>query len=185
MTHSTQSALGWLCVFTVAAGLGCQSGGPAGLPTEADRLRMYTLMLPEAIKIQPFTKIASFDEDEVPDGVLVVLRPLDRFGDPVKATGLFYFELWTYQNASSERRGERIAFWEQTIDSPDTVSLHWTRAEMYEFQLGWIEGADAIRPDRKYLLTATYRPPWDETIRDEYVMEFHLPAGVREQVTTR
>lgn len=138
---------------------------------------MLALMLPHQIKIWPHTKITSFDEDDVPDGILAVIRPLDRFGDPVKAVGLFYFELWTYEKGSGQREGERLAFWDRTIGTSEEVRLYWSRAQMYEFQLAWTRGAEAIRPGRKCLLTATYRTPWDETIQDEYVIDFHLPAG--------
>jgi hypothetical protein len=157
--------------------LGCQAGGPSRLPTEPERRAMLALMLPTHIKILPFTRVASFDKDDIPDGLLVVLRPTDRFGDAVKAAGLFYFELYSFQEASSERKGQRLAFWDQTINTPEAVASHWTHAEIYEFKLGWPEGATSIRPGHKYVLMATYRTPWDETIVDEYVMDFTLPPG--------
>jgi len=154
---------------------GCRSRGPSYLPTEPERVEMLSLMLPQEIKIWPVTQIKSFNEDNIPDGILVVLRPLDKFGDPVKAVGLFYFELWTYENATAERKGQRLAFWDRTIGTAEEVRLYWTRAQMYEFQLAWTQGAESIKPGRKYILTATYRTPWDETIRDEYVFNFQLP----------
>jgi hypothetical protein len=156
---------------------GCQGSGVSHMPTEPERRAMLGLMLPQKIKIEPFTKMASFDSDEIPDGVLVVLRPLDRFGDPVKATGLFYFELYTYRQASSDREGDRLAFWDRTIDTPEKVAQHWSHAQMYEFKLAWPEGASTLQVGKKYLLVATYRTPWDETIQDEYVMTFTLPPG--------
>lgn len=146
---------------------------------------MLGLMLPQKIKIQPFTKIKSFNEDEIPDGILAVVRPLDRFGDPVKATGLFYFELWTYVEASGMPRGTRLAYWERNITSPEEVRLYWTRAEMYEFQLAWTAGVEGLQPGQKFVLTATYRAPWDETFRDEYIIDFQLPPGVLAPAATR
>jgi hypothetical protein len=148
------------------------------MPTEGERVEMFSLMLPQELKIQPFTRIQSFDDDEIPDGILAVVRPLDRFGDPVKAVGLFYFELWSYRDASGDRKGERLAFWERNIATAEEVRLYWTRVQMYEFRLAWTEGVEDIRPGRKYILTATYRAPWEETIRDEYVFEFHLPPDL-------
>jgi hypothetical protein len=145
------------------------------MPSEREQSKMLSLMLPRAVKIQPFTRVASFDGDEVPDGILAVVQPQDRFGDPVKAAGFFYFELWTYRQASQERKGERLAYWERTIASSSEVDLYWTRAMMYEFQLAWTRGLEAIQPNRKYVLTVAYRTPWDETIRDEHVFEFILP----------
>lgn len=140
-------------------------------PTQTERL-----MLPERIEIQPFTSIRSFNEDDLPDGILLVLRPVDHFGDPVKAAGYFYFELWTYVNASGERKGERLAFWERDVASENEMRTYWTHAQMFEFQLAWAgQGADQLRPGRKYVLTATWRTPWDQTVRDEYVLDFHLP----------
>jgi hypothetical protein len=49
---------------------------------------------------------------------------------------------------------------------------------MYEFQLAWTQGVEQLRPNAKYILTASYRTPWDETIQDEYVMNFLLPAEI-------
>ncbi|GMU21320.1 MAG: hypothetical protein AMXMBFR13_14130 [Phycisphaerae bacterium] len=163
--------------------LACRSGGPTHLPTERERVEMLSLMLPASIRIEPFTTVRSFNQDDVPDGILMVVRPLDRFGDPVKAAGLFYFELWTFVNASAERKGERLAFWDRMIASKEEVELYWTHGQMYEFQLAWTAGVEGLVPDRKYILTATYRTPWDETIQDEYELEFHptfesiLPAA--------
>lgn len=168
-----------LCGFSIllcVVGLGCRSTGPDHLPTEPQRVEMLSLMLPDEIKIQPFTKIKSFNDDNIPDGILAIVRPLDRFGDPVKAVGLFYFELYSYLDASGQHKGERIEFWEKSIDSASEVRAHWTRAQMYEFQLAWTKGAGAIQPDRKYLLAVTYRTPWDTTIQDEYVIDFHLTS---------
>ena len=137
---------------------------------------MLSLMLPHEVHIQPFSKIASFNEDRIPDGILAVVRPVDPFGDPVKAVGLFYFELWSYRNASGDHKGERLEFWDQMIDNPEDVRRHWKRAQMYEFQLAWTQGAGAVQPGRKYILTVSYRTPWDTTIQDEHVLEFHLPG---------
>ena len=161
-----------LCLCLLA--IGCRSHGPGYLPSEPERVEMLSLMLPQKIRIEPFTQVKSFDQDDIPDGILAVIRPLDKFGDPVKAAGLFYFELWSYVEASQERKGERLAFWDRTLASPEEIRLYWTRAHMYEFQLAWT-GGEEIQPEKKYVFTATYRTPWDETIRDEHIIEFHLP----------
>jgi hypothetical protein len=162
-----------LCLATV----GCHTTGPDAHPTEKERLDMLSLMLPEQIEILPFTRITSFDADEVPDGLQVVIQPTDRFGDPVKAVGYFYFELWTHRDASADRKGERLAYWDRSLTSADDVKLSWTHARMYEFQLAWTRGLEAVRPNRKYILIASYRTPWDETIQDEYVINFALPES--------
>lgn len=151
----------------------CRSTGPDHMPREPERVQMLSLMLPSEIKVQPFTRIKSFNEDEIPDGILAVVRPVDQFKDPVKAVGLFYFELWSYREASNDRKGERLEFWEKTLGTADDVKQYWTRAQMYEFQLAWTQGAGVVRPDQKYLFTVTYRTPWDTTMQDEYVLQFH------------
>lgn len=178
-------------IFLCIAAAGCSSRGPSYVPTEPQRVEMLSLMLPSEIRIQPFTKIKSFNNDEIPDGILAVVRPVDRFGDPVKAVGLFYFELWTWVDASNERKGERIAFWDRVTGTAEEVKLYWTRAQMYEFQLAWTQGIESIQPGRKYILTATYRTPWDETIQDEYVIDFvvtpefpSLPSDINRQPPT-
>ncbi len=139
---------------------------------------MLALMLPQRIKIQPFTKIKSFNEDQVPDGILAVVRAYDKLGDPVKAVGPWYFELWTYENASGQRKGQRLAFWDRSVSTAEEIRLYWTRAQMFEFQLAWTSGVEEIKPGNKYILTATYRAPWDETFQDEYVMQIDLPTGL-------
>lgn len=134
------------------------------------------LMLPNKIEIQPFTSVRSFDDDETPDGILLVLRPVDGFGDPVKAAGHFYFELWTRQMASGEPKGERLAFWERSITNESDMRLYWTHAQMFEFQLAWTgQGLGQIQPGRTFVLRAVWRTPWDETVTDEYELGFNLP----------
>lgn len=146
--------------------------------TEQERLDTLALILPQSIKIQPFTKIKSFNDDQIPDGILAVVRAHDKFGDPVKAAGLWYFELWTYVNASGERKGERLAFWDRNVSTAEELRLYWTRAQMFEFQLAWTSGVETIKPGGKYILTATYRAPWDETFTDDYVLQMDLPTSL-------
>ncbi len=183
MNTNPRATFLFLIAATALSTLACQSTGPDTLPSDMERVEMLSLMLPERIEVQPFTKITSFNEDEIPDGILVVLRPLDRFGDPVKAVGRFYFELWTYVDASAQRKGERLAYWERTIASEEEVRLYWNRAQMYEFQLAWMQGAQQLRPGRKFILAVTYRTPWDKGIEHEYTFEFYAsPSELREAV---
>lgn len=160
---------------------GCKSA-PRVPPDKAD---MLSMLLPKQIKIQPFTKIKSFDVGGTPDGIAVVLRPTDQFGDPVKVVGQMYFELYTYKKASGERKGDRLEFWERTIATGEDQKLYWDRtSQMYEFPLAWTQGMPPA-PNRKYILTATYRAPWGETFSDEYVMEFALNKEELAKPTTR
>jgi hypothetical protein len=156
---------------------GCRQGIDR-VPCEQDKIAQLQLMLPCKIEIQPFTSIRSFDEDDIPDGILLVLRPVDSLGDPVKAAGQFYFELWTFVEASGEPKGERLAFWERCINTEQDMRLYWTHAQMFEFQLAWVgQGAGKIEPGKKFVLRAVWRTPWDTTLTDEYILNFNLPFG--------
>lgn len=148
--------------------------GPKCFPDQCEQVKQLSVSVPERICIQPFSKIASFNRDNIPDGVQVIVRPIDHYGDPVKAGGLWYFELWTYVEASQERKGERIAFWERMIESHDDIRTYWTRSQMYQFDLAWTEQIEKMKPEHYYVLTATYRTPWNTTLHDERVLEFHL-----------
>jgi hypothetical protein len=173
MTTRAGSAGLTLLVCFLACGCG---KGIDRVPTEAEKVADLRLMLPNKVEIEPFTSIRSFDDDEMPDGILLVLRPVDSFGDPVKAAGHFYFELWTEQLASGERKGERLAFWERDIANESDMRLYWTHAQMFEFQLAWTgQGSGKIQPGRKFILRAVWRTPWNETVSDEYKLDFNLP----------
>jgi len=173
----TTTRAGWIGLF-LSLGMwvcGCQRGIDR-VPTQAEKVADLRLMLPNKIEIEPFTGIRSFDEDDTPDGILLVLRPVDSLGDPVKAAGHFYFELWTKEMASGESRGERLAFWERDIKNEHDMRLYWTHAQMYEFQLAWTgQGSGKIQPGKKFILRAAWRTPWDETVTAEHELDFNVP----------
>jgi hypothetical protein len=173
--HGAPMAVAWAAAATVLTAAGCEST-PKVTPGESDALGM---LVARDIRIQPFTKIRSFDDDAIPDGIDVLVRATDQFGDPVKAVGHFYFELYSYRKASGDPKGERIEFWDRTIASAKDVRLYWDRtAQMYEFPLAWTQGQPPA-PNRKYILTVTYRAPWDETFEDQFVMDFTLSRPER------
>lgn len=153
---------------------GCQRGeidDQAGGPTTDELVGYYS---PTQIRLLPFTKIRSFDDDLVPDGVAVSLRPLDGAGDPVKAYGSFLFELYEYRQATADRRGRRLQAWRQTIHTLDEQRTFWERVtSTYEFQLSW-EG-EPLPIDRKYILAASFEAPGADRLFDDYVFEFRLP----------
>lgn len=154
-------------VLLAALLAGCKSN-PTITPAAGEAMSMLAV---RQIKIQPFTKIKSFDDDKIPDGIAVVVQPTDQFGDPVKAVGHLYFELYAYQAASGERKGQRLEFWDRTIATPADMKLYWDRtAQMYQFPLAWTQGVPAV-PSRKLILTVTYRTPWDLTLTDELIMD--------------
>ncbi len=157
-------------VLAAMGAAGCSSTPRA----VADKDGMVGMLLPRQIRIQPFTKIKSFDDDRIPDGIAAVVRTTDSTGDPVKLVGHVYFELYAYKEASGERKGERIEFWDRTLATPADQKLYWDRtAQMYEFPLAWTQGAPPSK-GRKYILAVTCRTPWEDTLTDEYVMELTI-----------
>jgi len=134
------------------------------------------LILPAKIEVLPFTKPRSWDGDSIPDGIEVVLRPLDYFGDQTKAVGTFRFELYTFQKADSDPKGERFGFWQEDLTSRQAQEQHWDRiTSTYRFRLGW-SGPEA-RPG-KYVLEVTYISPDGRRITSSYIMNARVPKEV-------
>ncbi len=147
---------------------GCDSFGMDGRGDLVAQEDAVKLLLPRRIKIEPFTRVKSFDEDEIPDGIEVRLRPLDRFGDPIKIVGALHFELYTYRKAAADRKGEQLQFWQVSISTPQDQRRYWDRtSQMYEFPLAW-EGIPP--PTDQCVLLVTYESPWTERLEDEYVL---------------
>ena len=168
--------------LAVLAGLcwaaGCTEPAAPGGPEHYEQA--LALLLPQRIQIQPFTRIASFDDDEVPDGISVYLRPVDQFGDPVKVAGTFLFELYRYRQASADRKGERLEFWETRILDENDQRRYWDHtSQMYEFpleiqQLRTEEGRPILSRDKAVLLV-TFNTPRGEHLESEYILEAKRP----------
>jgi len=162
-----KSRLSWgliVCLCGVAI-CGCHS-----TPRSTDNIdQQLELLLPQKVEILPFTKPRSWDKDDVPDGLEVVLRPLDAFGDQTKAVGMFRFELYLFRKASADQRGQRIGFWEVGVSDNKAQVRHWDAiTRTYRFRLQW----DGPRPvPGKYLLEATYVGPSDKRITDQYILQ--------------
>lgn len=158
----------------IATTMGCQRGEIAdsgGGPTKDQLVEYYS---PTQIRVMPFTKIRSFDDDVIPDGLLVSLRPLDGAGDPIKAYGSFLFELYEFRPATANHRGQRLQSWTQAVRDLDDQRTFWERVtSTYEFQLSW-EG-NPLPTDKKYILAASFESPGTDRLFDEYEFEFRLP----------
>lgn len=169
-----------ICSFLILASCmtACQRGriGEEGdAPSVEDLVSFYS---PRSIKVLPFTKPRSFDDDAIPDGIGVSLRPLDQAGDPVKAYGTFLFELYAFQNAIGGHKGELLQTWNQPILSAADQKQFWERVtSTYEFQLSW-EGKP-LPPQMKYILVASFESPGSDRLFDEYHFEFRV---LREEI---
>ena len=139
-------------------------------PTVEELVAFYS---PRSIKVLPFTKPRSFDDDVIPDGIGVSLRPLDEAGDPVKAYGTFMFELYAYKKAIGTHKGDLLANWTQPVLDTGDQKQFWERVtSTYEFQLSW-EGKP-LPPGSKYVLVASFQSPGSERLFDEYEFEFRV-----------
>lgn len=161
-------------VFLIATIGGCGRGqlmGSAEEPTAEEMVGYYS---PRSIKLLPFTKPRSFDNDLIPDGIGVSLRTLDAAGDPVKAYGSFLFELYHYRTASQDHRGKLIQTWMQPVRDLEDQDRFWERVtDTYEFQLSW-EG-NPIPTQKKFVLAASFQPgPGGDRLFDEHEFEFRV-----------
>lgn len=169
-----------LVVPFVACLLGgtCQRGEISESPEGPSGEQLVTFYSPTAIKILPFTKPRSFDDDAIPDGIAVSLRPLDSAGDPIKAYGTFIFELYTYKPAIGNHRGELMQSWTQPVVGAADQKKFWERVtSTYEFQLSW-EGKP-IPVESRYILVASFQARGSHRLFDEYQFDFR-PA--REEI---
>lgn len=172
-----------VCAAVTAAALlaGCNRGQIGQTPQGPSTDELVKYYSPTAIKVLPFTKPRSFDDDATPDGIGVSLRPLDSAGDPVKAYGTFIFELYAYKQALGNHRGELLQTWTQPVLGPKDQKKFWERVtSTYEFQLSW-EGKP-ISPDRRYILLASFQAPGSDRLFDEYQFEFRAS---REEIANR
>lgn len=172
------------CGVCLSGSAGCQRGSVGGTvdgPSVEELVQYYS---PRKIKILPFTKPRSFDDDVIPDGVGVSLRPLDEAGDPVKAYGVFMFELYEHRKGLGNRRGELIQTWTQPVLGAADQKQFWERVtSTYEFQLSW-EGKP-LSPDQKYVLVASFQSTGSERLFDEYEFQFRVSRDEVMQALTQ
>lgn len=140
--------------------------------------QMLSLLMPTRIIVEPFTGLKSFDDDDQPDGLEVVLRPVDAFKDPVKIAGSIRVELYHFQPAAGERKGAKIEQWDIPLISMRDQDTYWNRyTQMYEIPLE-LDVATA-EPADKYVIEVTYNTPLGEHMITEYVFEPPLRREAR------
>ncbi len=151
---------------------GCEDGkfgledpfdDPAGKSPEAAEVPVpepLHLLLPETVRVHPFTGTRTFDEAGGVKGIDVRVEALDAYGDATKAFGTFRFALHRHRADSPDPRGARIATWEENLLEPEKNMLHWdsiTRA--YKFKLQWYR---AIPVGSRFVLAVTFSSPFTE-----------------------
>ena len=178
-THSKCASLFFVPAVVVACGM---TGGCRLMAARFARSALEADLRVSRVSIQPFTKPASFDDDNIPDGISAWVQAHDAFGDPVKIVGDLVFELYTLRNASSERKGERLITWNHTIRTRNDQITFWDRpSQTYQFELAW--NTPPASGDA-FVLAVTLTTPDDLHFADEYDIHVNVNA-LRSDITGR
>ncbi len=165
-------ALGGLLVAVAAASAGCDGEKfdfrpPWSAPSARDANAARTavpepihLLLPQAVRIHPFTGTRTFDDSGGVKGIDVRIEAIDAYGDSTKAFGKFQFALHEYRPGRPDPKGRRIATWEEDVLEPKKNLIHWdniTRA--YKFKLQWYR---PIPVGSRFILVVSFSSPFTE-----------------------
>ncbi len=161
-----------LAVLTASCLAGCDWANtwsydhPAPTPTgQVNIPQPIALMLPQQIRIHPFTGTRVFQEQGGISGVDVRIEALDAFEDQTKAFGQFRFELYRFQPNSRDPKGQRLATWVEDVEKPAVNRSHWNGlTRTYQFKLGWNE---SIPVGSKFVLVAVFQSPYTPRLTDE------------------
>lgn len=140
-------------LLIVACGGGCQSDIAQPFPRSATDTQLFG---PVSMRLHPiFTQVKNLEGNGGnPDGVEALVELQDQFGDPCKASGRIIFELFEYEAYSPERRGPRLAMWNDAyLETRDDQRDRWNRtSRTYGFQLAYPQ----ISATQSYVLTAEF-----------------------------
>ncbi len=152
---------------------------------EAAQRQMLELLLPDRIEIvEPFTRVKSFDDDAVPDGIELLLQAVNPLDNPgLMIVGRVRVELYEYLPSTGDHKGRRMENWDIELVTTEQQRKHWNAlTQMYEFRLGI--NPETIAPAdqqagfaRKFVLTATYLPPVGDRLSDECVLQYDAASS--------
>lgn len=168
-------SLGWVVTGLIAGG-GCATTRPA--VDDAASRRMLSLLMPSRIEIvKPFTRVESFDGDDVPDGIELLLQAVNALDNPgLMIVGTVRAELYEFVPASGDRKGRQVDHWTIELTTESSQRRFWNRlTQMYEFRLG--VDVSAITAADRYVLAVTYTSPLGDHFADEYVIARGRTAG--------
>jgi len=156
--------------------ISCRSPAPSAIPKRAEDL--LTLLLPAKIHVvKQFTSWERSTGDGI-DGIILYVQPLNSTDDPVQAAGTMLAELYAFQPASGEPRGNRIEIWDLSLASRKDQQAHWNRAtQMYEFHLELSSESREMSPGKQFVLEVTYNAPLGEHRTDSVVLKTPLTRG--------
>jgi hypothetical protein len=125
------------------------------------------LLLPQKIRIHPFTGTRTFSQQGGIKGFDVRIEATDAFGDATKAIGSFRFELYSFKGDSADPKGQRLAVWNIDVGDFDSNRSYWNGiTRTYQFKLGWDE---PVPVGRKLVLVAVFQSPYTPRLMDEHL----------------
>lgn len=157
--------LGAVIVLALSSA-GCQGTSSTQATGAASVPAPINLLLPQSIRIHPFTGVRALDAKSKIRGLEVRMEAIDAYQDAGKAFGDFRFELYSFEPNSAQRKGEIIESWHVSLMDPKDNVVHWdpiTRAYIFKLQ--------AYRPiesGRRLILVAVFTSPYTNRLFAEY-----------------
>lgn len=125
------------------------------------------LLLPQKIRIHPFTGTRTFADQGGIKGFDVRIEATDAFGDATKAIGSFRLELYSFKGDSADPKGQRLAVWNIEAGDFESNRSYWNGiTRTYQFKLGWDE---PVPVGRKLVLVAVFQSSCTPRLTDERV----------------
>ena len=165
----------------LAGVVGCKERTVSMSDAEAKQ-QALALLLPQRIRIEPFTRVTIDPAAGMPGELNVYVRAEDQFGDPIKVAGTFNCELYAFKQASGDPKGERVELWQMPVLDHKDQQRYWDHtAQMYEFrlQIRHLVTEEGVPPlgTGKAVLLLTYNTPWGEHLEDEYILDLRAQRG--------
>lgn len=171
---ATTAVMAVMAMVAATAMSGCQSGGGKGAgfttagPVGINVPKPLDLLLPQSIRIHPFTSVRMLDEAKGTKGLEVRIEALDAYQENTKAFGDVRFELYRYREQSADPRGKMVNSWDVSIMNPKENLVHWdriTRAYIFKLQL-----FEKVPQGQPLVLVAVYSSPFTKRMTAQYVI---------------
>lgn len=146
---------------------------------------MLAMLMPSRIEIvEPFTRVKSFDDDNTPDGIEVLLQAVNSLDNPgLMIVGGVQIELYEYIPASADHKGRQLDRWDIELSTTTHQRTYWNQlTQMYEFQLG-VDPA-RIPAKGKYILAVTYNSPLGDHLTDECLISYRAATSPLGEIRT-
>lgn len=162
-----------LFATTIFIGMSACATTPVVVDEQAKR-KMLALLMPARIEIvEPFTHVKSFDNDDIPDGIELLLQAVNTLDNPgLMIAGHVRVELFEFVTASADKTGQRLEHWEIELTTTEQQKTYWNQlTQMYEFRLGI--DTTKIPLAEEYVIVVTYSTPLGEYLTDDYVIKYN------------